>query len=274
MYIDKCGFANHLILLTMDMDPYEVLGVQKNAKNEEIRRAYRKKALQFHPDRIRDEEKKKSARTEFDKVALAYGVLNDEKKRKHFDTTGSINLSEDGLEFDWKEWLDEMYSGVVSGDALTEFKASYQNSEEEKKDVLEAYKRRKGSMDGILEEVMCSEISDEERFRSMIDEAISQGIVPKYKRYKPNEKARKKRVRASEKEAQEAEELAKELGLDEKLNKRKKTDESGEEALGALIRSRQKNRMDDMITALENKYGEPKSQSKSKSKSKKVEKEK
>ncbi|WBW75224.1 nucleolar DNAJ domain protein, DNAJC9 family, implicated in mRNA splicing [Schizosaccharomyces osmophilus] len=254
----------------MELNPYEVLSIQKDAKSEEIRRAYRKKALQFHPDKIQDDEKKESARTEFDKIALAYGILSDEKKRKHFDTTGSTNLSEDGLEFDWKEWLDEMYSGVVSGDTVTEFKASYQNSEEEKKDVFEAYERRKGSMDGILEEVMCSEISDEERFRNMIDEAISQGVIPKYKLYKPNEKSRKKRVRAAEKEAQEAEELAKELGLDEKLNKRKKTDESGEEALGAIIRSRQKNRIDDMITALENRYAKPKSQPKSKSKSKKV----
>ncbi|EPX73880.1 DNAJC9 family DNAJ domain-containing protein [Schizosaccharomyces octosporus yFS286] len=259
--------------MTMELNPYEVLDIPKDAKSEEIRRAYRKKALRFHPDKVVEDEKKDSARREFDRIAFAYGILSDEHKRKHFDTTGSTSFSEDGLEFDWKEWLDEMYSGVVSGDTVTEFKASYQNSEEEKKDVLEAYKRRKGSMDGILEEVMCSEISDEERFRHMIDEAISQGVVPKFKLYKPNAKSKKKRLRAAEREAQEAEELAKELGLDEKLNKRKKTDQSDEDSLGAIIRSRQKNRMEDMITAMENKYAKPKSQPKSRSKNKKAPKE-
>lgn len=67
---------------------YKTLGVAENASQEEIKSAYRKLALKFHPDRWvngTDEEKKK-AEDEFKKVAEAYGVLGDEDKRKQYDS--------------------------------------------------------------------------------------------------------------------------------------------------------------------------------------------
>nr|NP_594359.1 putative DNAJC9 family protein [Schizosaccharomyces pombe]Q9UTQ5.1 RecName: Full=Uncharacterized J domain-containing protein C1071.09c [Schizosaccharomyces pombe 972h-]CAB59885.1 DNAJ domain protein, DNAJC9 family (predicted) [Schizosaccharomyces pombe] len=270
---DECQFS--LLPLTysfikMDIDPYSVLGVEKDASDELIRRAYRKKALQHHPDRIHDEEKKVEARIEFDKVAIAYGVLSDKKRRKHYDKTGQLRETDADIDFDWKEWLDELYQGVVSGETLNEFKASYQYSEEEKCDVLKAYEKGKGSMDVILEEVMCCEISDEDRFRQVINNAIKDGKISKYKRFAPNEKKRKRRAKAAEREAQEAEELSMELGLDENLKKRRKAGASDEEALSALIRSRQKSRMYNLISNLESKYSKsstkPKKSKKSRSK--------
>ena len=62
-------------------DYYEVLGVTRTANAEEIRRAHRKLALQYHPDR----NKEKSAPTRFAEIQQAYEVLSDDEKRKQYD---------------------------------------------------------------------------------------------------------------------------------------------------------------------------------------------
>ncbi len=66
-------------------DYYEVLGVDKNATPEQIKKAYRKKAIEFHPDRNPDN---KEAEEKFKEAAEAYDVLSDEKKRQLYDQYG------------------------------------------------------------------------------------------------------------------------------------------------------------------------------------------
>ena len=67
---------------------YKTLGVAENASQEEIKSAYRKLAFKWHPDRWVNgtEEEKKKAEDEFKKVAEAYGVLEDEEKRRQYDS--------------------------------------------------------------------------------------------------------------------------------------------------------------------------------------------
>jgi len=65
-------------------DYYEVLGVQKNASQDEIKSQYRKLALKFHPDR----NKSPDAPEYFKEVSEAYAVLSDLEKRKIYDTYG------------------------------------------------------------------------------------------------------------------------------------------------------------------------------------------
>ena len=65
------------------MDYYKILGVEKNASDTEIKKAYRKLAQQHHPDTGKGDEKK------FKEVTEAYEVLGDKQKRAHYDQFGS-----------------------------------------------------------------------------------------------------------------------------------------------------------------------------------------
>ncbi|MDQ3807943.1 MAG: molecular chaperone DnaJ [Thermoproteota archaeon] len=71
-------------------DYYEVLGVQKNASKEEIKNAYRKLALQYHPDRNKDP----TAEEKFKELSEAYAVLSDDEKRKRYDIYGHVGAEE------------------------------------------------------------------------------------------------------------------------------------------------------------------------------------
>ena len=68
-------------------DYYEVLGVSKTASAEEIKKAYRKKAVQYHPDKNPGD---KSAEEKFKEISEAYEVLSDEKTRKEYDQFGKV----------------------------------------------------------------------------------------------------------------------------------------------------------------------------------------
>ena len=67
-----------------DQDYYSVLGVARNASDEEIRRAFRRKAMEFHPDR----NKNADAEEKFKEINEAYQVLSDSKKRTNYDRFG------------------------------------------------------------------------------------------------------------------------------------------------------------------------------------------
>ena len=69
-------------------DYYEVLGVKKNATEEEMKKAYRKLALQFHPDR----NKSKDAEEKFKSISEAYAVLSDKNKRAQYDQFGATGF--------------------------------------------------------------------------------------------------------------------------------------------------------------------------------------
>jgi curved DNA-binding protein len=69
----------------MPRDPYEVLGVQKNASEDDIKKAYRKLARQYHPDRNPGDKK---AESQFKEVQEAYDILNDPQKKAQYDQFG------------------------------------------------------------------------------------------------------------------------------------------------------------------------------------------
>ena len=90
----------------MNKDLYEVLGVSKDASEQEIKSAYRKLAIKYHPDRYAtaSEAEKKEAEAKFKEINHAYEVLSDPNKKSNYDNYGS----EDG---------PQGFSGFGGGDA-------------------------------------------------------------------------------------------------------------------------------------------------------------
>ncbi|KAJ0167682.1 DnaJ -like protein subfamily C member 9 [Colletotrichum tanaceti] len=245
------------------IEPYEILGLEREATADQIKSAYRKAALKNHPDKVAD-DKRDEAKEKFQSIAFAYAVLSDPARRKRYDNTGSTSESiVDSEGFNWSDFYREQFRDAISADAIQKFAKKYKGSDEEKDDVLLAYTEHKGDMDKIYETVMLSDVlEDDERFRTIIDDAIASKDVPAFKRYTKESKLSKAaRVKAAKGEAQEAEEYAKELGVHEKLfgggkatNGRRKAKEGGENDLAALIKSNQQKRagfLDDLAA----KYG-------------------
>src|SRR3954465_10319242 len=90
-------------------DYYEVLGVTKTATDVEIKRAYRRMAVQYHPDKNPDDPE---AEEKFKEAAEAYGVLSDEEKRARYDRYGHQGLGGMGG-FDPNQFAD---FGDILGD--------------------------------------------------------------------------------------------------------------------------------------------------------------
>jgi len=70
-------------------DYYEVLGIDRNASPEEIKKAYRKQALKYHPDKNPDDH---NAEEHFKEAAEAYEVLSDPEKKARYDQYGHNGL--------------------------------------------------------------------------------------------------------------------------------------------------------------------------------------
>ena len=74
-------------------DYYDVLGVGKDAAADEIKKAYRKKAVKFHPDKNPDD---KTAEGKFKEVGEAFEVLSDDQKRAAYDQMGHAAFESGG----------------------------------------------------------------------------------------------------------------------------------------------------------------------------------
>lgn len=101
-------------------DYYEVLGVSRDASQEEIKRAYRKLALKYHPDR---NEGDPEAEKKFKEAAEAYDVLGDPAKRKRYDQFGHAGVGAPGFEGTHFTNIEDIFSrfGDIFGDAFGDF---------------------------------------------------------------------------------------------------------------------------------------------------------
>ena len=94
---------------------YKMLGLNKNASEEDIKKSYRKLAMKYHPDHTKGD---KSAEENFKKISEAYAVLSDKEKRKQYDTFGSAGFQQRYSQedifrgFDFDSILSELFGGA------------------------------------------------------------------------------------------------------------------------------------------------------------------
>ncbi|PID75097.1 MAG: integrase [Deltaproteobacteria bacterium] len=96
------------------MDYYKTLGVEKNATSSEIKKAYRKLALQYHPDKNKGD---KAAEAKFKEISEAYAVLSDPEKKQQYDTYGSTG-------FHQRYSQEDIFRGFDINDILRQFTGS------------------------------------------------------------------------------------------------------------------------------------------------------
>ncbi|MGB5985255.1 MAG: J domain-containing protein [Desulfobacterales bacterium] len=94
-----------------EADYYKVLGVDKKASSEEIKKAYRKLAMKHHPDHTKGD---KAAEEKFKKISEAYAVLSDKEKRQQYDTFGSAG-------FQQRYSQEDIFRGFDLNEILREF---------------------------------------------------------------------------------------------------------------------------------------------------------
>ncbi len=97
-----------------DKDYYKILGISKNASKDEIKKAFKKLALVYHPDRA-PEDKKKEYEEKFKEINEAVSVLGDDKKRQQYDQFGSSSFQggAGGFEgFDYSDIMSQFRSGT------------------------------------------------------------------------------------------------------------------------------------------------------------------
>jgi molecular chaperone DnaJ len=101
----------------MKRDYYEILGVEKGASADEIKKAYRKVAMKYHPDRNPGD---KAAEEKFKEAAEAYEVLSDAEKRGQYDRFGHAGLSGNGRGHGGASNMDDIFSqfGDIFGDDI------------------------------------------------------------------------------------------------------------------------------------------------------------
>ncbi|KAK3761881.1 hypothetical protein RRG08_060615 [Elysia crispata] len=226
---------------------YEVIGVEKDASQKELKKGYHRKALAFHPDRVLNTDKE-AATKKFQLLSQVYSILADEARRREYDDTGEVDEEASvDQDRDWTEYWRLLFPKVTAKD-IEEFGEKYRGSDEEMKDLKKAYLSSEGDMATILDTVLCCTYEDEERFAKVLRDLIKDGQLPAFDKFsKENIKKKSARLKKAKQEAAEAEEEAKKLKLGDDYN-----------SLAAAIAQRQKARArqaDDFLSQLEAKYG-------------------
>eukprot|EP01083_Nonionella_stella_P073743 199608_1 len=186
---------------------YDILGVTKTDTVDAIKKAYRRLALKYHPDRNKSE----TAKEDFQFLGKIFNTLTNPRARKRYDKTGEAFDDESESFEEAYEYYRSVFKEITKED-IDAYAKTYKNSAAEKEDLFEAYTMFKGDMQSVIEWVpLCSE-EDIPRFCEMIETALSK----KKLKFKKKFLSSKKKISFADEaaEAEEAAEHAKEMGLD------------------------------------------------------------
>ncbi|OMJ81555.1 hypothetical protein SteCoe_17964 [Stentor coeruleus] len=220
---------------TQKISLYELIGVNKQATQAEITKAYRIMALRVHPDKNPGDYE--NAQKNFQKLNEAYNILSDSKKRQLYDTTGETEASDEF--FEAYEYYRGLY-GKLKMEDIDSFAAKYKDSSDEIEDIVRFYLEKNGDMREILHYVPLSERADLPRFWNILDDLIQAKKLPKSKKYE----ASKKKVR----------DIKEEKEIIENDTKEKSENNENMMALIRKIKGRQ-NDPEEFFNHLEEKYG-------------------
>ncbi|KAF6158658.1 hypothetical protein GIB67_040172 [Kingdonia uniflora] len=223
---------------------YEIIGVERTATQQEIKKAYYKLALRLHPDKNPGDEE---AKEKFQQLQKVISILGDEEKKAFYDQTGCVDDADLAGEVSQNlhEYFKTIYKKVTEAD-IEEFEGNYRGSESEAKDLKDLYKKYKGNMDRLFCSMICSDSKlDSHRFKDIINGAIAGGEL--------------KETKAYQKWTQQVSETKPPT---DPLRRRAKKGKKPEENLLAVIsqrRSQRKEQFDSMFSSMVAKYSGSKS---------------
>lgn len=227
-------------------DLYQVLQIERNCTERQLKSAYRRTALEHHPDRKTDDTERADATIKFQLLSRCHSILNDAGKRAQYDESGSIDDEDVQDVSDWSNYWRLLFPKITI-EQLDKLEEDYKYTDEERQDVVDSYRKYEGDMDKIVDAVPFSRLDDEARFRKMLQKLIDDEELDAFDAFTCETAAkRSRRKRARESEAKEAE---------EELKKLEEREGSG---LATMIGTRMQNRaagMEGFFANLEEKYG-------------------
>ena len=186
---------------------YDALSSSKDVCQADLKKAYRKLALKYHPDKqvrssSNDSSIIKEATAKFQAVSAAYEVLMDEKRRTMYDATGRVEdydddahkpttsscgrgkhktASEEQRQQRWDDFFRSVFNDIMTADSKHGNAESYRKSAQEKDDVLKYYSMCKGDLKMILNCVVHGTEKDIDRWKTdIILPAIERGDIKDY----------------------------------------------------------------------------------------------
>lgn len=151
------------VVVYSERDFYQILGVSRDASTKEIKRAYRKLAMKYHPDKNPDNP---SAEEKFRDISDAYEVLTDEGKRKTYDQYG-----EEGLKDNMNHDASDVFSSFFGGGGFGGFKFSFGGDDMHREKEIPRGADIVMDLEVTLEELYTGEFVEVARYKPVVKPA-------------------------------------------------------------------------------------------------------
>lgn len=129
----------------------------------------------YHPDKVTEADKS-NANEKFNILHQAYLILSDAEKRIQYDATPDLLFAKATVAAQW-----EFFVRPMTGTDIDDARKKYQNSENEKYDIIREFKLGKGSMIHMMNNLPFMRYEDEPRILAIINELVNDGFIEKMK---------------------------------------------------------------------------------------------